>query len=188
MVNKTVWEWQNLKSLWNSLTFLDEEHNRLFAGIIRLCTPTPESFHKTWSPIQLPLVVETCPATCTPIPECFKKTRLPPQLPPGTVTSPATCTTIPEGFHKNWSPPQPPPFPPLLILWGIAAAYMHKQFKSKKLNCTKHKNSRSANFPVCKNKYIKKKKPFSNFFLAKSLLTQKQIYTKKETHFQFQVF
>ena len=37
MVNKTVWEWRNLKSLWNSLIFLDEEHNRLFAGIIRLC-------------------------------------------------------------------------------------------------------------------------------------------------------
>ena len=36
MVNKTVWEWRNLKSLWNSLIFLDEEHNRLFAGIIRL--------------------------------------------------------------------------------------------------------------------------------------------------------
>ena len=35
-MNKTVWEWQNLKSLWNSLIFLDEEHNRLFAGIIRL--------------------------------------------------------------------------------------------------------------------------------------------------------
>ena len=37
MVNKTVWEWRNLKSLWNSLIYLDEEHNRLFAGIIRLC-------------------------------------------------------------------------------------------------------------------------------------------------------
>ena len=36
MVNKTVWEWLNLKSLWNSLIFLEEEHNRLFAGIIRL--------------------------------------------------------------------------------------------------------------------------------------------------------
>ena len=36
MVNKTVWEWLNLKSLWNSLIFLDEEHDRLFAGIIRL--------------------------------------------------------------------------------------------------------------------------------------------------------
>ena len=36
MVNKTVWEWRNLKSLWNSLIFFDEEHNRLFAGIIRL--------------------------------------------------------------------------------------------------------------------------------------------------------
>ena len=36
-MNKTVWEWRNLKSLWNSLIFLHEEHNRLFAGIIRLC-------------------------------------------------------------------------------------------------------------------------------------------------------
>ena len=41
MVNKTVWEWQNLKSLWNSLIFLDEEHNRLFAGIIRLWPGCP---------------------------------------------------------------------------------------------------------------------------------------------------
>ena len=40
MVSKTVWEWRNLKSLWNSLIFLDEEHNRLFAGIIRLCRAT----------------------------------------------------------------------------------------------------------------------------------------------------
>ena len=37
-MNKTVWEWRNLKSPWNSLIFLDEEHNRLFAGIIRLWT------------------------------------------------------------------------------------------------------------------------------------------------------
>ena len=44
MVNKTVWEWQNLKSLWNSLIFLEEEHNWLFAGIIRLCPSYPPSY------------------------------------------------------------------------------------------------------------------------------------------------
>ena len=30
-------EWLNLKSLWNSLNFLDEEQKRLFAGIRWLC-------------------------------------------------------------------------------------------------------------------------------------------------------
>ena len=31
-------EWLNLESLWNSLIFLDKEHDRLFAVIIRMCS------------------------------------------------------------------------------------------------------------------------------------------------------
>ena len=59
---------------------------------------------------------------------------------------------------------------------------MYKKFKSKKINCTKHKNYRMANLPVCKKKYVKKNL-FQTFFWPKAFSPKNQFILKRKPIF-----